>query len=132
MFLLDTNICTYLIKKRPAKVLERLMRCSPEDVALSVVTLSELAYGVSKSQAQQKNREALELFLCPFQVLEYPAEAAFAYGHIRAELERKGMPIGGTDLMIAAHAMATGATLVSNNLKEFRRVPGLKTENWAR
>lgn len=132
MFLLDTNICIYLIRKQPAKVLERLMACSPEDVALSVVTLSELAYGVSKSQAQEKNREALELFLSPFQVLDYPAEAAFAYGHIRAELERKGTPIGGMDLMIAAHAMATGATLVSNNLKEFRRVSGLKTENWAR
>ena len=132
MYLLDTNICIYLIRKHPAKVLERLMACSPDDVALSVVTLSELAYGVSKSQAQQKNREALELFLSPFQVLEYPADAAFAYGHIRAELEIKGTPIRGMDLMIAAHAVAAGATLVSNNLKEFRRVSGLKTENWAR
>jgi len=99
---------------------------------LSVVTLSELAYGVSKSQTPRENQQALELFLSPFQVLEYPTEAAFAYGHIRADLERKGTPIGGMDLMIAAHAMAMGAILVSNNLKEFRRVSGLKCENWVR
>jgi tRNA(fMet)-specific endonuclease VapC len=132
VYLLDTNICIYLIKKHPAKVLERLMSCSPEEVALSVVTVSELAYGVSKSLSQQKNRDALELFLSPFQVLAYPVEAAFAYGQIRAELERKGTPIGAMDLMIAAHAMAAGATLVSNNLREFRRVSGLMTENWVR
>ncbi len=132
MYLLDTNICIYLIRKQPPKVLERLMRCSPDEVALSVVTLSELAFGVSKSQSPQKNRTALELFLTPFQVLAYTAEAAFNYGEIRSELERKGTPIGAMDLMIAAHAKATGATLVSNNLKEFRRVSGLETENWAR
>lgn len=132
MFLLDTNICIYLIRKRPAKVLERLMACSPDAVSISVVTHCELSYGVSKSQAKEKNREALELFLAPFQVLEFPAAAALAYGDIRAELERKGTPIGAMDLMIAAHALGIGATLVSNNLREFRRVPGLVTENWAR
>jgi tRNA(fMet)-specific endonuclease VapC len=84
---------------------------------------------VSKSKAEQKNREALELFLSPFQMLDYSAEAAFAYGHIRAELERKGTPIEGMALMIAAHAVTTDAALVSNNLKDFRRVSGLKTEN---
>jgi tRNA(fMet)-specific endonuclease VapC len=132
VYLLDTNICIYLIRKQPPKVLERLMACSPDEVALSVVTLSELAYGVSKSQAQAKNRASLELFLTPFRVLDYTVEVAFAYGEIRAELEQKGTPIGAMDLMIAAHAKATGATLVSNNLREFRRVAGLQTENWAR
>jgi tRNA(fMet)-specific endonuclease VapC len=132
VFLLDTNICIYLIRKRPAKVLERLMTCSPEVVAVSVVTYCELSFGVSKSQAKQRNREALELFLAPFQVLEFPAGAALAYGEIRAELGRKGTPIGAMDLMIAAHALSIGATLVSNNLREFRRVPGLAVENWAR
>ena len=132
MYLLDTNICIYLIKKQPPKVVDRLMSCSPEEVALSAVTVSELAYGVSKSKAPRENAEALQLFLAPFQVLSYSLEAAFAYGDIRSELERKGTPIGGMDLLIAAHAMALGATLVSNNLREFRRVSGLATENWAR
>jgi tRNA(fMet)-specific endonuclease VapC len=132
VYLLDTNICIYLIRKQSPKVLERLMACSPDEVALSVVTLSELAYGVSKSQAQAKNRASLELFLTPFRVLDYTVEVAFIYGEIRAELEQKGTPIGAMDLMIAAHAKAAGAILVSNNLKEFRRVSGLPTENWAR
>lgn len=132
MYLLDTNICIYLIKKHPAKVLERLTSCSPDEVALSTVTVSELAYGVSKSRAHRQNAEALQMFLAPFQVLSYSPEAAFVYGDIRAELERKGTPIGAMDLLIAAHAKALGATLVSNNLREFRRVPGLETENWAR
>lgn len=132
MYLLDTNICIYVIRKQPAKVLERLMACALDEVALSVVTLAELAYGVSKSQAPERNREALELFVAPFQVLEYDAKAAFAYGEVRSELERKGTPIGAMDLLIAAQALAIGATLVSNNLREFRRVPGLATENWAR
>ena len=132
MYLLDTNICIYLIKKRPKKVLDRLLACSPEEVALSVVTLSELSYGVSKSKAQARNRAALELFLAPFQVLPYSVDAALAYGDMRAALERKGTPIGPMDLMIAAHAVALRATLVSNNIREFRRVPGLTLENWAR
>jgi tRNA(fMet)-specific endonuclease VapC len=132
VYLLDTNICIYLIKKHPSKVVDRLMSCSPDDVALSAVTVSELAYGVSKSKAREKNGEALQLFLAPFQVLPYSLEAALTYGDIRAELEAKGTPIGAMDLMIAAHAKALDATLVSNNLKEFRRVSGLRTENWVR
>jgi tRNA(fMet)-specific endonuclease VapC len=132
VYLLDTNICIYLIKKHPPKLLERLTRCSPDEVALSTVTVSELAYGVSKSRAHQQNAEALQMFLAPFQVLAYSTEAAFIYGDIRAELDRKGTPIGAMDLLIAAHAKALGATLVSNNLREFRRVPGLESENWAR
>jgi tRNA(fMet)-specific endonuclease VapC len=87
---------------------------------------------VSKSLAQQQNAEALQMFLAPFQVLAYSTEAAFICGDIRAELDRKRTPIGAMDLLIAAHAKALGATLVSNNLREFRRVPGLETENWAR
>ena len=132
MYLLDTNICIYLIKKHPSKVVDRLMSCSPDDVALSAVTVSELAYGVSKSKAPRKNGEALQLFLASFRVLPYSVEAALACGDIRAELEMKGTPIGAMDLMIAAHAKGLGATLVSNNLREFRRVSGLQTENWVR
>lgn len=132
MHLLDTDICIYLIKKQPRKVLDRLMDCSPDDVALSVVTLSELAFGVAKSRDKSKNGKALELFMAPFQVLPFPVEAAFAYAEIRAHLEKKGRPIGPMDLMIAAHAVSLGATLVSNNLREYRRVPRLEAENWAR
>jgi tRNA(fMet)-specific endonuclease VapC len=130
MYLLDTNICIYLIKQRPSKVLERLMRCSPEEVALSVITVSELAYGARKSQAPERNRSALELFAAPFQILPFTEDAAYVYGDVRATLEKKGTPIGSMDLMIASHALAVGAVLVSNNLREFRRVPELTMENW--
>jgi tRNA(fMet)-specific endonuclease VapC len=132
MYLLDTNICIYLIKKQPPRVLGQLMEHRPSEVGLSVVTLSELAFGAQKSSAPEKNRTALELFIAPFQIFEYSREASFVYGEIRATLERKGTPIGAMDLMIAAHALALGATLVSNNLREFKRVPGLATENWTR
>ena len=132
MYLLDTNICIYIIKKQPPRVLEHLMGHQPGEVGLSVVTLSELAYGAQKSAVPDKNRAALELFVAPFQIFEYSREASFVYGEVRATLERKGTPIGAMDLMIAAHALALGATLVSNNLREFRRVPGLATENWTR
>ena len=132
MYLLDTNICIYLIKKQPRKVLERLMACPPDEAALSVVTLSELAYGARKSQAPEKNVAALELFAAPFRVLPFSQEAAFIYGDIRAALERRGTPIGPMDMMIAAHALAMDATLVTNNVREFKRVPGLTVENWVR
>ena len=132
MYLLDTSICIHLIRKRPAKLLDRILACDPEEVGLSVITLTELAHGVIKSQDPRRNRDALELFLAALQVLEFPAEAAFAYGQIRAQLEEKGSGLGAMDLMIAAHARALGATLVSNKPREFRRVSGLKTENWAR
>ncbi len=132
MYLLDTNLCIHLIRKRPVKLLERIMACDPEEVGLSVITLTELAHGVIKSRDPKRNRDALELFLAALQVLEYPAEAAFAYGQIRAELEQKGSSLGAMDLMIAAHARALGAVLVTNKPKEFRRVSGLETQNWLR
>lgn len=132
MYILDTHFCIHLISKRPPKALDRLIACPPDQVGLSAITLSELAYGVSGSPTRERNREALELFLVALPVLEYPAEAAFAYGEIRAVLEQKGVILGAMDLMIAAHAVAVGATLVSNKPKEFRRVPGLQVENWAR
>ena len=131
MYLLDTNICIYIIKKQPPRVLGHLMKLQPSEVGLSVVTLSELAYGAQKSSAPGKNRGALELFIAPLQVFEYSRKASFIYGEIRVALEKKGTPIGAMDLMIAAHALALGATLVSNNTREFRRVHGLSTENWA-
>ena len=113
-------------------MLERLTGCSPDEVALSTVTVSELAYGVSKSRAQRQNAEALQMFVAPFQVLSYSARGRLRlWGH-PSRARKEGNAIGAMDLMIAAHAKALGATLVSNSLKEFRRVSGLETENWAR
>ncbi len=128
--LLDTNICIYVIKRRPAAVRVRFEEHEVGDVGLSSVTLSELSYGVAKSRAEDRNREALERFLAPLEIVDYGPAAAAAYGTIRAQLERRGEPIGAMDLMIAAHAMSLGVTLVTNNLREFERVEGLTVENW--
>jgi tRNA(fMet)-specific endonuclease VapC len=132
MFLLDTNICIYLIKRRSQALLDRVTAHSPGDVALSSVTLAELELGVEKSAALARNREALELFLAPFEILPFDVEAARAYGKLRTELERRGRPIGSLDLMIAAHALSVGAIVVTNNVREFARVPRLDVENWTR
>lgn len=132
MFLLDTNICIYLIKKRSPELIAKLLEHSVTEIALSSITLSELKYGVHKSQHQEKNAAALERFLFPFQVLPYDDLAANAYGKLRAELERKGALIGSLDMLIAAHAIAVKAVLVTNNTKEFSRVAGLKVENWTK
>lgn len=95
------------------------------------MTYSELCYGVSKSQAVERNRAALEMFVAPLEILEFGAEAALAYGEVRAALEQKGLPIGPMDLLIGAHALAAGCVLVTNNTREFERIPELKIEDWA-
>src|SRR5690242_14296647 len=119
MFMLDTNICIYLIKQKSVTVMNHLARLKPTDVAISSITLSDLWYGVEKSQKQDQNRKALQQFLLPLEVLAYDQEAAAAYGPIRSHLERKGQTIGPLDLMIGAHALSVGAVLVTNNLREF-------------
>ena len=128
-YLLDTNICIYLINERPAGVLAKFKRHRIGDVGVSSVTVSELAYGVAKS-GSARNRAALDAFLTPLTVIEYDTEAAFVYGELRSALERKGAPIGPLDLLIAAHALSRQLVLVTNNEKEFRRVGKLKVENW--
>ncbi|MBL8513314.1 MAG: type II toxin-antitoxin system VapC family toxin [Betaproteobacteria bacterium] len=128
-YLLDTDICIYLINARPASVLNKFRRHSVGDLGISSVTASELAYGVAKS-ASARNRAALEDFLLTLPTLEYDLDAAMAYGQIRAALEAKGTLIGPLDLLIAAHALSRQMVLVTNNEKEFRRVPKLKVENW--
>jgi len=130
--MLDTNICIYLIKKRPPRVLRRLQRVNATDVCISAITLSELEYGVSKSAHPDRNKMALAGFLAPLEVLPYDDMAAREYGRLRAHLERNGTPIGSLDALIAAHALSLGLTLVTNNEREFRRVPGLKLKNWTR
>jgi tRNA(fMet)-specific endonuclease VapC len=131
MYLLDTNICIYLINERSTRVFEKLVSLDPAEVAISSVTLAELQYGVEKSEARERNAKALDMFVVPMEVLPFDADAAREYGRVRADLERRGKPIGGMDLMIAAHALSARATLVTNNTREFTRVRGLLVENWA-
>ena len=128
--MLDTNICIYLIKQQPPTILERFLAHPVGGIGISSITAAELAYGVSKSRHTTKNRHALEQFLAPLEVAAFDQVAAWAYGRIREQLEVKGTPIGSMDLLIAAHALSLGVRLVSNNLLEFRRVPGLRLDNW--
>jgi len=129
-FLLDTDTCIYLIKKKPPSVIEKLRACQAGDVGISAVTVAELRYGASKSQRIQQNHEALDLFLAPFEVVTFDETAAAAYGEIRAQLEKAGQPIGPLDMLIAAHAKGMNVALVTNNVGEFKRVKGLKVETW--
>lgn len=129
-YLLDTDICIYIINARPKRVLDRFRKHSVGDLGISTITASELAFGVAKS-GSAKNRAALEGFMLPLEVAQYDLKAALIYGEIRADLERSGTIIGPLDTLIAAHALSLGATLVTNNEKEFRRVAGLRCENWA-
>lgn len=128
--LLDTNTCIHLIKWQPPQALARLEAMDTGAVAISSVTLSELEYGAAKSQKVDQNRLALAQFTAPLEILPYDDRAAARYGPIRAALERKGTPIGPLDTLIAAHALSLDAVLVTDNTREFNRVPGLKLENW--
>jgi tRNA(fMet)-specific endonuclease VapC len=130
-YLLDTNICIYLIKQKPPSLLRKFTGYTVGELAVSAITVAELTYGVAKSQRQQQNHQALEQFLAPLVILEFDYNAAIAYGTIRALLERQGTPIGALDTLIAAHALSRNLTVVSNNSREFLRVPELRVENWA-
>ena len=130
-YMLDTNICIYVIKHKPEKVFQKLQTIHPEDVCISSVTYAELVHGVEKSAAMEKNRLALSMLLANMEILDFDAVAANCYGKIRADLEKKGTPIGPLDMMIAGHAQSLGYTIVTNNVKEFSRVAALKIENWA-
>lgn len=130
-YMLDTNICIYVIKEKPESVIRKFLKNNPEEMCISSITYAELLYGVEKSKAIQKNRIALSLFLSPIKILEFNDYAAQEYGQIRADLEQKGMPIGSMDMLISGHAKAEDLILVTNNTKEFQRVAGLKLENWA-
>lgn len=128
--MLDTNICIYIIKRRPQSVLERFSSFPLGDIGISTITLAELEYGAARSAQPRRNREALEQFVSPLDVAAFDREGTQAYGRIRVALERKGATIGAMDMLIAAHALSLGANLVTNNEREFRRVPGLRVENW--
>jgi len=128
--MLDTNICIYAIKGHPPEVRHRLESTRLEDVAISSIVAGELWTGVAKSRDQRRNEQALRDFLAFVTVLDWPAQAAAAYGLIRARLESLGHPIGAMDMLIAAHAIHEGATLVTRSRGEFERVSGLKVESW--
>ena len=131
-YMLDTNICIYVIRKKPSHLIQHLQGLRITDVGISSITLSELEYGVAKSQKPQQNKLALVEFLAPIEILPYNDMAAEQYGEIRALLERQGTPIGSLDMLIAAHALSLNSILVTNNESEFRRVSGLIVENWAK
>ena len=131
-YMLDTNICIYIIKRKPEVVLERFFRTEIAQIGVSSITLSELMYGVSKSSKPEQNHIALLQFMAPLEILPYGDDAAQYYGDIRVHLERQGTPIGSLDMLIAAHALSASCTLITNNEKEFIRVPNLKTENWTK
>jgi tRNA(fMet)-specific endonuclease VapC len=129
-FLLDTNICIYIRRRQPEHVVGRFKRLAAGEAALSVITYGELLYGAEKSPTRERAFRQLEELAGVMQILPLPTEAAGLYGAIRAGLEVKGQMIGANDIWIAAHAKAGNLTLVTNNEREFKRVPGLKIQNW--
>ncbi|MEM8675052.1 MAG: type II toxin-antitoxin system VapC family toxin [Cyanobacteria bacterium P01_G01_bin.67] len=129
-FLLDTNICIYIIKQKPPEVLQRFNAYQVGDIGISAITVAELELGVQKSQFPSKNQQALTQFLLPLIVVDFERAAAIIYGDVRAKLEQQGTPIGSLGTLIAAHALSLEVTLVTNNVSEFNRVPNLQLENW--
>ena len=131
-YLLDTNICIQIIRRKPSELLSRLTALPVGDVGLSAITAAELHVGVQKSRDPARNAEALTMFLLPLEIAHFDYAAAEAYGRIRVMLEAIGTPIGPLDTLIAGHAVSLNTTLVTDNVAEFSRVPDLRIENWLR
>lgn len=131
IYMLDTNICIYIIKKKPVRVFEIFNALKVGDVCISSITLAELQYGVYKSQFPERNKIALANFLAPITILPFSDRASVFYGRIRAALEKRGQNIGSYDLLIAAHALSEELILITNNTKEFSRIQNLTLKNWA-
>jgi tRNA(fMet)-specific endonuclease VapC len=132
-YLLDTNICIYIINEKPERVLRKFEQYPVYDFGISSITHAELQYGVEKSKNKKTNQDALDEFLLPLTVLPFHGKKLVTcYGEIRASLESKGKTIGPLDILIAAHALSLDLTIISNNIKEFSRIPNLKCENWTR
>jgi len=131
-YLLDTNVCVDYLTKRFARVIERIQEASPEDLATSSVVAAELRYGADKSQHPARNHARLDILLGELRCLDFDLAAARSYGALRVALERRSRPIGAHDMLIAAHALASGLILVTDNVGEFGRVPRLSCENWRR
>lgn len=131
-YLLDTNICIYIIKKKPIIVLEKFKTFPLGSVGISTISLAELQFGIRKSLFPDKNLIALNQFIIPLEIIDFDYNATVEYGLIRAKLEKNGTPIGSLDTLIGAHAKSRGLTIVTNNEKEFQRIEGLKIENWTK
>ena len=129
-YMLDTNICIYVLKNRPAVVREKFDSVA-ERLCISSIVLAELHYGAEKSARRQQNLQAIEEFVARLEVLDFSPAAAAHHGQLRAELERLGQPAGPYDMLIGAHARSEGLIVVTNNMREFARMPGLRVENWA-
>lgn len=129
-FMLDTDTCIALIKRKSRSILRRLTSLAPGEAGISAVTLAELRYGAAKSAQRERNAAALDEFLLPLDIADFDEPAAASYGAVRAALEKAGTPIGPLDTQIGAHALSLGATLVTHNTREFRRVPGLSVADW--
>ena len=130
-YMLDTNICIYLIKQKPEKVLRHFKAHSVGEIGISSITLAELRYGVERSQQVQKNRQALGEFTLPLEIAAFDEAAAEVYGSVRAGLEQAGTPVGSMDMLIGAHGLSLGVTLVTNNLREFEKIKNLKVVDWS-
>lgn len=131
-YMLDTNVCVYIIRNKSPQLLQKLAQHAPSDICISSITASELQYGVQKSTQPAQNQQALDRFLAPLSIADFGYRAAMVYGRIRAILERQGISIGSLDMLIAANALAEGLTLVTSNVGEFSRVPDLAVEDWSR
>ena len=129
-YMLDTNICIYAIKNKPPEVIKNFLAHNPDDICISSITYAELMHGVEKSQAVERNRMAITLFLSSISILPFGAQAAEEYGKVRADLKKIGTPIGPMDELIAGHARSEHLILVANNTREFFRVPDLEVEDW--
>ena len=130
MYLLDTNICIYIINKKPESVIKKFDNLNPDEIKISTITVAELEYGVSKSKKRDQNRLALRNFLSAFEIITFDTKDAEIFGIIRSDLENRGEPIGPYDMQLTAQALARDLVLVSNNTNEFNRVKKLKLENW--
>ncbi len=132
IYMLDTNTCIYVIKRKPQDAINRFLQIPISQIGISSITLSELVYGAIKSSKPDQNQLALAQFTAPLEIFPYGDAAAQHYGNLRSYLEGRGTPIGSLDMLIAAHALSMDSVLVTNNEKEFVRVPNLKIENWVK
>lgn len=130
--LLDTDTCIYIINNKPLHVRRHFQKYEIGDIAISSITLSELIFGIEKSKYKEENKKALQNFLNPLDILDFGYEESLVYGKLRAKLEKEKNLIGSMDMLIASHALSLGLILVTNNEKDFKRVEGLKVENWVK
>ena len=129
-YLLDTNICVFVIRQKPTVALQRFQQYPPDELAISAITLAELRFGADKSSDPPRNHAALDRFLAPLEIVDFDADASDWYGKVRSDLQARGCPIGPLDTLIAAHALRLGLPLATNNVREFGRVTGLQVEDW--